>query len=295
MLGALLLLGACVAVVAGRGLREGERSLEIQGETRSYYVHVPPAAAAGKPLAVVFVLHGGGGSARHARAQTGFDAVADREGFLVVYPNGSGRFGERLLTWNAGSCCEYAAKQNVDDVAFFRAMVNALQKEHAIDPKRVYATGMSNGAMMSYRLACEMSDVFAAVAPVAGVQVAPSCEPREPVSVMHVHGSADENVLLQGGVGASAFAKDVRPPVAPAIQRWARHDGCAATPTITREGAVETSRHAPCTAGAEVVFHLVHGGGHAWPGSQLKAPPERSTEMPATEVIWSFFAQHPKP
>jgi polyhydroxybutyrate depolymerase len=283
-----------VAVAARRGLREGERSLELQGETRSYYVHVPPAAAAGKPLPVVFVLHGGGGTARHARAQTGFDAVADREGFLAVYPNGSGRFGERALTWNAGSCCEYASRKGVDDVAFFRAMVEALRKEHVVDAKRVYATGMSNGGMMSYRLACEMSDVFAAVAPVAGVQVAPSCAPREPVSVMHVHGSADENVSLQGGVGADAFSKDVRPPVAPAIQFWARHDGCAATPTTHREGAVETSRHAPCAAGTEVVFHLIHGAGHSWPGSQRKAPSERSTEMPATEVIWAFFAQHAK-
>lgn len=241
---------------------------------------------------MVFVLHGGGGSARQVRASTAFDAVADREGFLVVYPDGTGRVAP---TWNAGTCCAYAAKHGVDDVAFFRAMVEALRKDHSVDPKRIYAAGMSNGGMMSYRLACEMSDVFAAIAPVAGVQVAQSCAPREPVSVIHVHGSADDNVPLQGGVGRDAIAGDVRPPVGPPIQLWAKHDGCAPTPAITRDGAVETHHYAPCTAGAEVVFHLIHGGGHAWPGGQRRSSSERANEMQATEVIWSFFARHPKP
>lgn len=295
IVGALLLVGACVAAAARRGLRDGERTLELHGEARSYLVHVPPAAASGKALPVVFVLHGGGGWARQVRAQTEFDAVADREGFLVVYPNGSGRLEGRALTWNAGSCCAYAAEKRVDDVAFFRAIIDALRKDHSIDPKRVYATGMSNGGMMSYRLACEMSDVFAAIAPVAGVETALTCAPREPVSVLHIHGSDDQNVPLQGGVGPEAFAKDVRPPVVPAIQRWARHDGCGPTPTTTREGAVETHRYAPCAAGAEVVFHLLHGVGHAWPGGQRGSFSDHATGMQATEVIWAFFAQHPKP
>ncbi|MCX8051974.1 MAG: alpha/beta hydrolase-fold protein [Chlorobi bacterium] len=279
-------------------------SLRVGSLTRSYLVHLPPENKRIGSLPLVIVLHGGGGNALSAAEQTGFDAEADRNGFIVVYPNGTGKphpmlnaigRGE-MYTWNAGTCCGYAAQHNVGDVAFIRALIVELEKKYPIDRRRIYAAGISNGGMMAYRLACEMSETFAAIGVVAGVQTV-ECRPSQPVSVVHFHGTADQNVPLTGGVGAKALDKTPKPPVEESISFWVKFNRCrtqpqreSVTPSVTRYTyAAEGST-------AEVVYYQIAGGGHAWPGGKrlLAILDEPTQEIAATPIIWQFFAAHPK-
>ena len=278
-----------------------QRTLAIGGIERSYSLHLPQGSETKAGMALVVVLHGGGGNSETAARQTHFRPEADRAGFIVAYPDGTGAAGmrgkARRLTWNAGGCCAYAMAHGVDDVAFIRAMVDAIAREHAVDRRRVYATGLSNGAMMAYRLACEASDVFAAVGIVAGVVVTAPCAPAEPVAVIHIHGSADENVPLAGGVGRKSLTRTAYPPVADSIALWVRADRCSAQPVQTqpKPGLVETM-YQGCGSGSAVVFDQIDGGGHSWPGGERMAffldPP--SSAMAATPAIQRFFAAHPR-
>ena len=155
---------------ARAALAPGDHRVTLQhgGRQRSYIVHVPPAAREGRPLPVVLNFHGGGGNAEAQQKYSRMDALADAEGFLVVYPDGTGRMADKLLTWNAGTCCAYSVTNNVDDVGFTLALLADLEARQPVDRRRVYATGLSNGAMMAWRLAVEASDRIAAIAPVAG-------------------------------------------------------------------------------------------------------------------------------
>jgi polyhydroxybutyrate depolymerase len=270
-----------------------ERTVTVGGVARTYRVHVPAGLAGPAPLVVV--LHGGGGNGAQVEQQTGFTATAGREGFVVAYPDGSGR--TRLLTWNAGTCCGYARDRRVDDVSFIRAMLDALAVEFRVDPARVYVTGFSNGAMMAYRLGCELTDRIAAIAPVSGALNTEPCTPSRPLSVLHLHGGADQHVPVAGGPplrdvpgtppwqnASLAYAKDF----------WVRHDACPATGAETRQGSVRTTIHAPCAGGTEVVQVVVDGGGHAWPGgTHVRAAADEPPPAPdANAVIWAFFARH---
>lgn len=300
LLAGLMLLGAVGQACAA----DSTRTMTVDGLQRSYLVHVPANLPPDKPAALVLVLHGGGGNATITARQTHFDDQADRSGFIVVYPNGTDRarpllnaLGKPgLLTWNAGTCCGYAVEHNVDDVAFIRALVVQLERDYRIDPARVYAAGLSNGGMMAYRLACEASDIFAAIGPVSAVEIAPACNPTRPVAVIHFHGSADQNVPLQGGVGAKALVKQDRPPVRSTIDFWVRHDRCNAEPDRSQHGKVALLAWRGCADGSEVAFYVIDGGGHAWPGGEriaafLDAP---SQDIDATAVMWQFFADHPR-
>jgi polyhydroxybutyrate depolymerase len=137
---------ALALVLVSLGAGDHDRALVIGGVTRTYTVHIPPRVSEGRPLPVVLAFHGGGGTASGFKAYADLDALADREGFVVVYPDGTGRLGRRLLTWNAGGCCGYAAAQSVDDVGFALAALRDVARNVSIDPARVYATGHSNGA-----------------------------------------------------------------------------------------------------------------------------------------------------
>jgi polyhydroxybutyrate depolymerase len=170
---------------APANLSSGEitRKLTHDGLERSYILYVPPSIDWSQPIPLVFVFHGGTGNAESAIRMSGFNEVADQNGFLVAYPNGTGRLSdEKLLTWNGGDCCGYAQQKNVDDVGFTRAIVTDLQSLANIDTKRIYASGMSNGGILSQRLACEAADIFAAVAPVAGTLNFSPCNPSQPPS-----------------------------------------------------------------------------------------------------------------
>ncbi len=279
-------------------------SVVIGGDVRTYLVHMPPQAELGRTLPLVVVLHGGGGDGESAAKQTHFSKEADKEGFIVAYPDGVGR-GRLLMamlgkkgfyTWNAGGCCAYAMNQKVDDVGFLRAMVAQIERDYSIDTRRIYASGLSNGAMMAYRLACDASDIFAAVGIVAGV-VFPPCEPSQAVSVIDIHGTNDENVPIAGGVGEKAFTGTDYPPLRDSIALWVRADDCRKKPKESRPMKnVRLTDYRVCRDGAEVSLYMIEGGGHSWPGGERMAhfldPP--SGAMDATDVIWKFFAAHPK-
>ena len=290
---------------AGHGAdSKGEvHKLDFGGLHRSYLLHLPAKAIEG-PLPLVVALHGGAGNGASMAQMSGFDRFSDRNGFIVVYPDGTDKdrpvremLGKQgFLTWNSGHCCGYAHDHDVDDVGFIRAVVADVAKQHPVDPKRIYATGISNGAMMSYRLACEAGDLFAAIAPVAGIIDVPVCKPTNQVSVLDFQGTADENVPMDGGVGKKAFDKEDRPPVQQSIDFWAMQDGCSVTVQAKATDLVMND-YGACDAGTAVDYYVVQGGGHAWPGgdrvSVILDKPDPS--VPATQIIWDFFKQHPKP
>lgn len=313
-LGGVLLLAGCALgaepAAPGDGVRRGAiRGMLVSGGlARTYLLHVPPRYDAGTGWPLVLALHGGGGRGRSMPGLTGLSRLADRHGFLVVYPDGVGR------SWNDGreEPDIPAQRQRVDDVAFLAALIDALSRRYRVDAARVYATGISNGGFMSQRLACEASTRVAAIAPVAatmGVELAARCSPARPVPVLMVNGTDDPLVPFQGGQ-IRLPGGQLRPgriaSVADTVALWARHNGCAGSPRITREpdrdptDGVTVRREAlmGCGGGSEVTLYVMEGGGHVWPGGPQYLPSliiGRTTGDIGSEVIWGFFARHRLP
>jgi polyhydroxybutyrate depolymerase len=212
-------------------------------------------------------------------------ALADQNHFLVVYPGGTGQ----APTWNAGNCCGYALQNNVADVGFLRTLLEKLGREYAVDRRRVYFTGISNGAMMSYRVACEMSDQVAAIAAVEGA-LNIDCHPSVPVSVLIFHGTADHLVPFNGGSTPFQIGgKRKDNSVAYAVEFWVKRDGCSA-PQHEETAEARIDKYSECQLGTGVALYAIPGGHHMWPGLAISG-----NRVPATDLIWSFFAAHPKP
>jgi polyhydroxybutyrate depolymerase len=273
----------------------GLQELQVQG--RQVLVHLPAGHDPSQPAPLVLAFHGGGGHAAHMAENYGLTQKADEAGFVVAFPNGySKRPAGRFATWNAGGCCGDARDHGSDDVAFARAVVAAVQARYRTDPARVFATGMSNGGMMSHRLACEAADLFRAVAAVAGTEATASCTPSRPISVLHIHAKDDTHVLFNGGAGADAFRDTAKVmdfvSVPDTIARWVQRDQCTAPPqrTLDRPGAY-CERHAGCAGGVAVQLCVTETGGHSWPGApaQRRGKPAGSTALDANEQIWRFF------
>lgn len=268
-------------------------TLSFDGRVRSYRLYRPRAGTPAGPVPLVVVLHGGYGSGGQAEQAYRWDGLADRHGFLVAYPDGVGR------SWNAGWCCGPAHREDVDDVGFVGALIAAVSAGDDVDPHRVYVAGMSNGAMLAYRIACEAPGLLAAIGPVGGTMVC-ECPAPEPVSILHIHGLEDRNAPYAGGVGPKAFDRRPRPAVPAVIDLWRRAAGCG-PPVATQDGPVRRET-AVSPAGIEVALITISGMGHVWPGS--RPPSQRVTEMlnldPPSNVIdasaelWSFFATHPR-
>jgi polyhydroxybutyrate depolymerase len=276
--------------------------LTVDGQKRDYAIHVP-AGTGTAPLPLVVQLHGGGGNNVNIEKQTGFYELADQDHFLVATPDGTGGPGDRLLTWNAGWCCGSAVTNKVDDVAFISAMLDDVEAHYPVDPRRIYVTGFSNGAMMTYRLGCALADRIAAIAPVSGALDLEGCAPSRPVPVLAIHGTADENVPYGGGKGTDEgrrfpSQKDrIDRSVADSVGFWVTNDGCPTSASEQHTGSLIRATYRPCAAGGEVVLDTVVGGVHAWPGGQKIRPRagEPSDALDATAEIWRFFAAHELP
>jgi len=286
----MLVVAACGAVA-----ETIERTLRVGARERSYEIDLPARRDSVRPLAVVIVFHGGGGSADSVRRQSRMSVKGDAEGFIAVYPQGSGGIAGKLRTWNAGTCCGQAMQQRIDEIAFVAALLDDLQSTVAIDRARVYATGISNGAMMAYEVACALADRIAGIAAVAGEMTAlDRCRPSRPMPVLVIHGSADRNLPIDGGVGAKAFAVHEVRSLASAIDFWRRHDGCSESARSAVDGVVRRMSYSSCNGGSEVEVVTIEGGGHSWPGGDRLArfldPP--STSLDATDEMWRFFARH---
>ncbi len=264
-------------------------TISVDGVARTYIVYRPAALPAAAPLVVM--MHGGFGSASQAQRSYRWDAEADAGRFLVAYPDGLNH------AWNTdGGCCGMPAKTGVDDVGFITAMVAAIERAVPVNADRVYATGISNGGIMAYTLACRTT-IFAAIAPDSATELA-SCPDPAPVSVIHIHGTADKNIPYNGGEGDGVAHIDG--PSVPALNaRWRAIEHCQPR-AVTTAGTVTTSI-APCPAGRAVELITIAGAGHQWPGAKpsllaqtlLHTDPP-STALNATKVIWQFFAAHPR-
>lgn len=275
-------------------------TLQFGDSERWAVVHVPPGYNPHRPAPVVLVFHGGGGFPDAVRFQSQMDTVSDREGFLAVYPAGTGIARDALLTFNAGNCCGYALKHNADDVGFTSALIDSLAERFSIDRNRVFATGISNGAGLSYRLACELSDRIAAIAPVATTMNGPSCDPKRPVSIMHFHGLEDKNALFEGGVGPKSISRANMRPVSDTIEFWVRQNGCSATPMEKHQmGAAKQIAYGSCREGAEVILWELADGGHTWPGGHISRAEDWyglgkvNQDISASDLMWEFFKKHP--
>jgi polyhydroxybutyrate depolymerase len=288
--------GLTTATSAQSAPAEARRTLRVDGVERGYLLFVPSSYRPGHPAPLLLIFHGGGGRARGIAPHTGFSRLAEQEGFVAVYPDGLNR------RWNDGR--GYATTH--DDVGFVRALLDTVRRELTIDPRRIYATGISNGAIFSYRLACDLPGVLAAVAPVAGAMPAalvPSCGHTEPVSVLAIQGTADPLMPYAGG--GVARRRGLVLSAARSVAFWATLGGCTAPPVTTTEPdvapddgtRVRRTAYAGCRDGRSVELYAVEGGGHTWPGG----PPvggavgRVSRDLDATRLVWAFFAQHPRP
>jgi len=301
-------------------------SCEVPGfERRPYDVHLPAGYTPARPVPVVLAIHGGGGDSRGAARTTcpGGDldspdclhAIAGREGVAVVYPNGTAsRLLPNVRTWNAGGgaggwqCVSgRACKDGVDDIAYFRALLGDLSRWVAVDPRRVYATGLSNGGAMSHRLACQMAGRIAAIAALGGENqyaTTATCAPSRPVPVLQIHGTQDPCWPYAGGKAACLQRDDTsKISVEASMRVWAAINGCssaqpAAQPMASEPGVTtERIRWSGCRAETELI--RVEGGGHVWPGGwayfseRIIGPMVRGWS--ANRVILDFFRRHPMP
>ncbi|MCD4686001.1 MAG: dienelactone hydrolase family protein [Anaerolineae bacterium] len=277
-------------------------TLEHDGLTREYRLYVSPDLDPAQPVPLVLVLHGGGGTADDMEKLTrsGFHALADRDGFIVAYPQGIDEH------WNDGRPLEDRATQDdIDDVGFIAALIEHLAAEYPLDRTRVYATGISNGGFMSFRLACDLADQIAAVAPVTAnlsTDLAARCAPSRPIPVLIVNGTEDPLVRWEGG--AIKVLRKTRGDVLSVdetVRAWIALNDCNYTPEITHlpdidpddDTRVRRERYVPCAEGTVVELIVVEGGGHTWPGGYQYFPwwliGHTSRDIDANEVIWAFF------
>lgn len=273
------------------------RSIEHGDRKRQYIVHVPANYDPARPAPVILAFHGAAMTGSMMVKFTGMNETADREGFIAVYPSGTG--AGSFLTWNAGGFSGRMAENRPDDVGFVSAMLDDLAKRLSIDPKRIYACGLSNGGMMCYRLAAELSDRIAAIAPVAGTIAIDKTEPKRPVPVLHIHGRKDRIVPYEGPDGKfPAFMTFMG--VDNSVMTWVRIDGCEPEPVvevISKEGddmKVVRKTYAGGKDGTAVVLIVLEEGGHTWPGrsAPIRFVGKSSRTISANDLIWDFFRQH---
>lgn len=288
-----------------------ETTLDVAGTSRRYLVSAP-GWDGGEPLPVVLDFHGlAEGAEVHAQmSQLGPKGVD--EGFITVFPHGTGE----PVRWNG----ELDPSAN-PDLEYVTALLDTVESERCVDRARVYATGLSNGAMMSSTLACVMADRIAAIAPVAGIQMPDGCDPERPVPVLTFHGTADPLLMFNGGINTDALAPvlgggdeadggtttttppppDLEGPGYPeTVGQWAALNGCDDAFTDEDVSDMVVHRTYDCPAEAPVEFYIIEGGGHTWPSSEFSQSIESivgptTFDIDASELAWTFFQQFSLP
>ncbi len=248
--------------------------MEVPEGERTYRLHVPASYRPDRQAPLVVDFHGYGRSALDQEIYTNLVPFSDREGFVLATPEGGG-------SPQAWDVVGVYAESDIDDVAFTVALLNSVSGALCIDPRRVFATGISNGGEMAAQVACYLSAGFAAVAPVAGVVYQGDCT-GDPVAVVSFHGTLDENVPFEGA--------------RPAVADWAAHNGCTGELVVEQVTASVSRESFLGCGGNDVVLYVIEGGGHTWPGAEDDAGGAGPTthEISANEVIWQFFKDHPK-
>ncbi len=272
--------------------------MSIDGQERYFKIYIPQGFNFKIKNPVVFALHGGGGDMEIQSNESYYhqQSSADKFGYLVVFPNGHSKFKSgKLATWNAGTCCGSAIENKIDDVKFLSSIIELLKNKLNIDSQKVFFTGMSNGAMMSYKMACEKSDLVKAIMPVAGTDNTIECKPTKPVSVFHIHAKDDDHVLFTGGFGKNA-KKDASTKeynsVDHSIKKWVKFNSCPEKPkkVLDVEGA-SCDLYSPCKNGTVVKLCVTDQGGHSWPGGEKPRGGKGSSAIDATKLMWELFKE----
>lgn len=292
-----LLVAIVLPGMAQQSLTKDQRrkyeTITVDGISRTYLLNLPPSYDGASVYALVIAMHGGGGTAEQFERTSKLTSKANAAGFIVVYPEGvksTGPLG--LRTWNAGACCGYARDNGIDDVKFITHLVDKLVNAYKIDPKKVYATGHSNGGMLAYRLACEVPERITAIA-VSGCSMVfkGACSAARPVPVLHMHSLRDSRVSPLGGVGITEV---YYPPVDSVLNAWATRNGCRATGIAIDNKDYKVTKWSDCNGSVTIQYYLTKDGGHAWPGG---LPGRRGADTPskainANELLWEFFQQY---
>lgn len=288
-----LFLTSCKTNTAPKQYRFNS-TIQVDGLTRTYTVNLPPNYYESSGFSLVIALHGGGGSGAQFESTCKLTDKANSAGFIVVYPDGTGV----INTWNAGRCCGSAMNNNVDDVKFISNLIDKLISTYKINPKKVYATGHSNGGMLCYRLACELSNKIAAIAPNASTMVVSTpCNAARPVPILHMHSKLDEHVPYLGGVGNGVTGISV-PPLDSVFTVWSTRNNCLNPKQVmlTTIGYTFTKWYT-CSNNVSIHFYLTNDGGHGWPGGLPGGPNSDtpSTAINANDLLWDFFQQFQLP
>lgn len=273
----------------------GRRTLDVAGVRRSFLLHLPGTHQAGEPLPLLLVFHGAGGDAAGIARHTGLTEAATGRGYAVVYPEGVDR------RWNDGR--GHRARQ--DDVGFIRLLLDSLGGELQVDPRRIFATGISNGAGLAFRLACELPGTFAAIAPVAGAlptALQARCTDTAAVALVMFQGTGDRLMPYDGGELSLGRGRVLPAPSTAAL--FAKVNGCTASPaiaaepdTVTDGTRVRRSAYSGCRDGRDVVLYTIEGGGHTWPGGPPvgRSVGRVSRDVDATSTMLDFFDHHARP
>ncbi len=297
---ALLALFLFIVSCAKSGAENEKSTLHnivVDGVERSYRLYVPPGVNSLQNVSLMLVLHGGLGNASSIEKTTGMNEIADSSQFIVAYPNGmGGRFGrmKKRRTWNAGHCCGPAQKRNSSDVLFIQKVIDDIQLKFSIDSRRIYVTGMSNGAMMAYRLACEIPDRIAAIIPVSGTIEVGNCDGAKDIPVLHIHGDQDKNVPFGGGKGSHTVSGIMHTSVNDTMNLITRPRQCTAPDQKNLNNNVQLLSY-NCGNGASVELMIIKGGGHVWPGGQSRGKRGSGNKsVTASQVAWDFAKEHSK-
>lgn len=273
---------------------------------RECVVHVPQGSGSSKPLPLVIMLHGFGGTALSAADETGWSAKSDQEKFIIAYPEGSrpdrdspANFRRNPQGWNDGSGRFHAGEKNIDDVAYIDALISEIAQRHRVDSKRIFVTGFSNGASMTFRIGAELSHRVAAIAPVSGTCWLEKIQPAQPLSVCYITGTADSLNPLNGGypklaLGGKEQGGKAKPAVQTFIAQWVRALQCPESPDIDEtSNGVRKQVHGDARDPSQVVCITVEGLGHHWAGGESQVPNilvgRNTNKLNATDAIWEFF------
>jgi polyhydroxybutyrate depolymerase len=277
-------------------LDRGTDTLVVGNETREYLLYVPKSYDAAKPVPLVISLHGAALWPRMQKVTSGWNDIADEEGFIVVYPAGLPIVaGHWLRIWRLWSGLT-GSDDTAQEIRFISGLIDALSVRYNIDPTRIYADGYSNGGGMANLLACRLPDRFAAIGAVAATRLSwDQCGGFKPTPLLAIHGTADRGVPYEGGTGTGGNQWD---SIAVWIGGWVQRNNCVPFPVESVVAAdVQRAEYSDCASGADVVLYTVEGGGHAWPG---RPSPEVlvghvSNGIHATRELWAFYRKHRRP
>ena len=291
--------------IIGPKTYEVEMDIQANGFNRTYQIHIPPGYDSKESLPLVVVIHGAFDTGLGMETFSGFSALADREKFIVLYPDGMGLFGY-LQHWNAGHCCGKAAKDRVDDVGFITAAIEDVCNQLHVDQSRIYMLGFSNGGMMTYRFAAEKTEMLAGAAFLAAsmggreTEEEPEWripEPRKPLPVLIMHGLDDQDVPYEGGVSKRRGGTRTYRSVPDCVDFWVKMDGCSAAMQEKQmnQGRVTVQSWNHCSDGTEVSLWLIENWGHDWPGRYFTGSLAENNplkDFDAAEILWKFFKNH---